>query len=341
MKKRLFLVFFALVTAAALGFAYRTVYYPAEWWHEYLPAGEGEPVPVLVRQGMNARRAAEEFESAGVLEGGKASDLARWMTRFSIDRRLKPGMYRIRRGSPWEVARQLEKAEPSVFSATIVPGTDIFSFPGIFTPPLAGETMEKILTRNDLFPKEIAPLLPTGQEGRIAFLLPETVHTAENSGEEVVSSASRLWWDRIGSRIPEERRTAEYLLEMAVISSLIEREALWDEERPLIAGVIENRREKQMPLQIDATVVYAWKKEGRNLTRVLYKDLEIDSPYNTYKIPGLPPAPICIPSEKSWLAALSPEKTTYLYYVAGQDGRHLFSETLIDHQRNIRKVRGK
>jgi len=341
MKKRLFLVFFALVTAAALGFAYRTVYCPAEWWHEYLPAGEGEPVAVLVRQGMNARRAAEEFESAGVLEGGKASDLARWMTRFSIDRRLKPGMYRIRRGSPWEVARQLEKAEPSVSSATIVPGTDIFSFPGIFTPPLAGETMEKILARNDLFPKEIAPLLPPGQEGRIAFLLPETVYTAENSGEEVVSSASRLWWDRIGSRIPEERRTAEYLLEMAVISSLIEREALWDEERPLIAGVIENRREKQMPLQIDATVVYAWKKEGRNLTRVLFKDLEIDSPYNTYKIPGLPPAPICIPSEKSWLAALSPEKTTYLYYVAGEDGRHLFSETLIDHQRNIRKVRGK
>ena len=341
MKKRLFLVFLALAAAGALGFAYRTVYYPAEWWHEYLPAGEGEPVPVLVRQGMNARRAAEEFESAGVLEGGNASDLARWMTRFSIDRRLKPGMYSIRRGSPWEVARQLEKAEPSVSSSTIVPGTDVFSFSGIFTPPLAPVTMEKILARNDLFPKEIAPLLPPEAEGRLAFLLPETVHTAENSGEEVVSSAARLWWDRIGSHIPEEKRTAEYLLEMAVISSLIEREALWDEERPLIAGVIENRRKKKMPLQIDATVVYAWKKEGRNLTRVLYKDLEIDSPYNTYKIPGLPPAPICIPSEKSWLAALSPEKTEYFYYVAGQDGRHLFSETLSGHQRNIRKVRGK
>ncbi|MDK2958227.1 MAG: hypothetical protein PWP47_271 [Synergistaceae bacterium] len=341
MKKRLFLAFFLLAAAAALGFAYRAIYCPAEWWHEYLPSGEGEPVPVLVRQGMNARMAAEEFESAGVLEGGKASDLARWMTRFSIDRRLKPGTYSIRRGSPWEVARQLEKAEPAVSSATIVPGMDFFSFPGIFTPALAPETMEKILTRNDLFPKEIAAQLPSSQEERIAFLLPETFHTSESSAEEVVSAAARLWWERIGSLIPEEKRTAEYLKEMAVIASLVEREAFWDEERALIAGVIENRREKKMPLQIDATVVYAWKKEGKNLARVLYKDLEIDSPYNTYKIPGLPPAPICIPSEKSWLAALSPEKTKYLYYVAGRDGRHLFSETLSGHQQNIRKVRSK
>jgi UPF0755 protein len=341
MKKYLILALLALIAAAGLVFVYRTVYYPAEWWHSYLPAGSGEPVPVMVSQGMNARRAAEQFEAAGILEKGNASDLARWMTRFSIDRKLKPGMYKIRSGSPWEVARQLEKAEPGVSAATIVPGMDVYSFPGIFTPPLGEETLAKLLSRNDLFPKEIAPLLPDSPEGRLAFLLPETVYTAENSGEEVVSAAARLWWNRVGSEIPEEKRKAEYLQEMAVISSLIEREALWDEERPLIAGVIENRRMKKMLLQIDATVVYAWKREGKDLTRVLHRDLEIDSPYNTYRIAGLPPAPICIPSEKSWFAALNPEMTDYLYYVAGKDGRHLFSETFSGHQKNIRKVRGK
>ncbi|NLK19186.1 MAG: endolytic transglycosylase MltG [Synergistaceae bacterium] len=341
MKKRLILALLLILGAGASWFAYRTVYLPASWWHEYLPRGSGEPVPVLVRSGISAAEAAKAFEAAGVLKGGGARHLARWMTRFGIDRRLKPGLYRIKPGSPWEAARQLERAEPSVASVTIVPGTDIFSFPGLFSPALTSEETEVLLSEDGLFPKELRDFLPGSSEGRLAFLLPETVHVAELTGKETVEAASRLWWERVGRHIEEEKRTAEFLLETAVEASLIEREVLWDSERPLVAGVIKNRREKKMPLQIDATVVYAWKKEGKDLKRVLYKDLEIDSPYNTYKIPGIPPAPICIPSEKSWLAALEPDDTDYLYYVADKDGRHLFSETFKGHQKNIRKARSK
>ena len=138
------------------------------------------------------------------------------------------------------------------------------------------------------------------------------------------------------------KRLLEYdAAPVAVVASRVEREGFRDEERPRIAGGIRNRREKGMPLQIAATVVYAWKKTGRNVTRVLYKDLEIESPYNTYRISGLPPGPICIPSEKSWLAALSPEKNEYLYYVAREDGSHIFAKTYSEHVKNIRKARGK
>ena len=110
-------------------------------------------------------------------------------------------------------------------------------------------------------------------------------------------------------------------------------------ERSVIAGVIENRLNKNMLLQIDATVVYAWKLEGRNLTRVFHSDLTLNSPYNTYVIQGLPPAPICIPSAESWEAALAPGKNDYYYYVARKDGYHYFAGTYEEHRQNIRKAR--
>lgn len=341
MKKKILLALLAMALATGSWFAYVTIFRPARWWHEYLPSGSGEPISVLVKPGVNAGEAAREFEAAGVLRGGKASDLGRWMTRFAIDRSLKPGLYTLRRGSPWEVARQLEKALPSVESVTIIPGSDIFSFPLLFDPAPDDKALRATLSREGLFPGETASLLPSAAEGRLAFILPETVYVAEKTPEEAVAAAAKLWWKRVGALVPEKDRTGEYLLERAIVASLVEREALWDEERPLIAGVIRNRLEKKMPLQVDATVVYAWKIKGETLNRVLYRHLEIDSPYNTYIIPGLPPDPICIPSEESWLAALSPEETEFFYYVAAKDGKHLFATTLKGHQENIRKVRSK
>ncbi len=120
---------------------------------------------------------------------------------------------------------------------------------------------------------------------------------------------------------------------------MIEREVLHDSECPTVAGVINNRIKSNMALQIDATVVYAWRLAGRKVTRVLNKDLEIDSPYNTYKISGLPPKPICIPGTAAWGAALEPEVNDYYYYVANKSGYHYFSKTFKEHQRNIKLAR--
>lgn len=122
------------------------------------------------------------------------------------------------------------------------------------------------------------------------------------------------------------------------IASLIEREAYNDEERQTISGVIYNRLDIDMPLQIDATVIYGKGEGKKHITRVLYEDLEIDNPYNTYKNKGLPPGPISSPGKKSIKAALYPEDHNYLYYVLGEDG-HVFSETYDKHQENVRKYR--
>ena len=125
--------------------------------------------------------------------------------------------------------------------------------------------------------------------------------------------------------------------EALTIASLIEREAGTDDERDLIASVIYNRLEAGMRLQIDATVIYAL---GYNPGRVTGSDLDIDSPWNTYRVDGLPPTPIGAPSVASLEAAADPATSTYLFYVLGsEDGSHLFADTYEGHQENIARAR--
>lgn len=124
------------------------------------------------------------------------------------------------------------------------------------------------------------------------------------------------------------------IYEVITKASMIEREAKIDSERSVIAGVIENRLNLDMPLQIDATVVYAISDGLYNVDKVYYKNLETDSKYNTYKYKGLPIGPICCPSIKSIKAAQSPAKHKYLYYhtdTQKNDGSHIFTETYDEH----------
>jgi UPF0755 protein len=126
------------------------------------------------------------------------------------------------------------------------------------------------------------------------------------------------------------------LHQIITVASMIEREARVPEDRPLIASVIYNRLRQGMPLQIDATVEYAL---GGHRARIYYRDLKVDSPYNTYRHRGLPLGPISNPGLSSIQAALHQAATDYLFYVAGPDGRHLFSRTVQEHGEAIQKVR--
>lgn len=123
--------------------------------------------------------------------------------------------------------------------------------------------------------------------------------------------------------------------DIIISASLIEREAKLDSERSAISGVIQNRIEKGMRLQIDASVVYAISDGMYDVSRVYYKDLEKDSPYNTYKYAGLPVGAICNPGIKSIRAAMQPQQSNYLYYRTDSDkndGSHVFTETFNEHK---------
>jgi UPF0755 protein len=126
---------------------------------------------------------------------------------------------------------------------------------------------------------------------------------------------------------------------VVTLASLVERETPKAEERPLVAGVFENRLHKNMLLQCDPTVIYALEQQGRYNGTLSITDLHIDSPYNSYTHTGLPPGPIGNPGEASLRAAYQPAHTNYLYFVANTQGGHFFSATLAEHNNNVIKYR--
>ena len=126
------------------------------------------------------------------------------------------------------------------------------------------------------------------------------------------------------------------LQEVVNLASIVEKEAVLDEDRPIIASVFFNRLDIDMPLQSDATIQYAF-DERKEI--VLYKDLEIDSPYNSYKNKGLPPTPIANPSVKSIEAVLNPSETDYLYFVAKMDGGNNYSKTYDEHLKYVKEYK--
>jgi UPF0755 protein len=127
------------------------------------------------------------------------------------------------------------------------------------------------------------------------------------------------------------------LRQLVTLASIVEKETGNKDERPLVAAVYANRLKIGMPLQCDPTVIYALDRAGKydgNLTRA---NLQYDSPYNTYRYPGLPPGPIASPGRASIEAAATPAQADYLYFVSKNDGTHAFANTLDEHNRNVQK----
>ncbi len=187
---------------------------------------------------------------------------------------------------------------------------------------------------------EAFPLPTQTLEG---YLFPDTyVFKPHSSPRDVLEEMLRNFGRRFAdSQAQEIAASGHSLHELVTIASLIEREAEVPQDRARIAGVINNRLGRKMRLQIDATVLYAL---GHHKNRVLYKDLNVKSPYNTYRHAGLPPGPIACPGLPCLMAALHPETNDFLYYVARPDGSHLFTRTLREHEaakRQARQERGR
>ena len=119
------------------------------------------------------------------------------------------------------------------------------------------------------------------------------------------------------------------------LASLFEKETAVAGERPIVAAVYLNRRKLGMPMQADPTVLYAMQLAGNTSGNIRRDDLQIDSRYNTYRYPGLPPGPIASPGQAALEASVSPASVDYLYFVSRNDGSHVFARTLEEHNRNV------
>ena len=170
------------------------------------------------------------------------------------------------------------------------------------------------------------------------YLFPNTYSFAKGTSEDevvttLVSTFRRLFTDEVRPHLaPDDERT---LRQIAILASVVEKEARLDDERPIIAGVYFNRLERGIALYADPTVIYALKQEGRWDGNIRRPDLKLDSPYNTYLYPGLPPGPIASPGLASLRAAAQPAEVPYLYFVSRNDGSHVFASTLAEHNRNV------
>ncbi|GAB6149774.1 endolytic transglycosylase MltG [Clostridium novyi] len=159
------------------------------------------------------------------------------------------------------------------------------------------------------------------------YLFPDTYRLKKGvSGNEIIKDMLEQF-KLVINDIEKKNNKINNLHEILTKASIIEKEARSEEDRFKISSVIDNRIQKQMKLQVDATVLYSL---GEHKKRLYYKDLNINSPYNTYKVKGLPPGPICNPGKPSIIAALKPQKTDYLYYVLENNKGHYFTKDYKD-----------
>ncbi|MDO5115953.1 MAG: endolytic transglycosylase MltG [Synergistaceae bacterium] len=302
-----------------------------------LPGSLTEEIEFVIPSGVSAKAAAEIIKEAGVVDDSAA--LVREMVNSGLDRRIRPGRYRLRRSTPGCVVRQMEQARPESERVTLIPGSRYKRLTSLFEKEgLSAADFEKALADDNNFYHKARGWLPARTEDRMIFLLPETYFLPPGAGaDEFVKGASRLWYERVGAAIAPETPPDE-VVRRGVLASVVEGEARVAEERPLLAGIFLSRIEKSMRLQSCATVIYSWEEKNIKKKSLTYRDLEIDSPYNTYLNDGLPPGPICVPSESSWKSALAPEKSDYLFFFANGEGRHIFSESYDEHIAKQRKM---
>lgn len=302
--------------------------------------GGGEKVRITIPQGATFREVTDTLVAHDLVSSRF------WFTVLArvrrSDRSAKAGIYDLPTGaSPWELLTALERGRVAMVKFTAPEGLTLADLADLAAARL-GLPRDSITSAAALRDRvnRVAPDAPT-LEG---YLLPETYNlpvpvTASSLLDAMVEEFQRKWnpaWDQ---RLDTLRLTRTQILALA---SIVEGEARHDEERPIIAAVYRNRLRLRMPLQADPTVQYAIQvATGERKKRLYFKDYEFPSPYNTYLNPGLPPGPVNSPGLKSIEAALYPADVPYLYFVAGPDGYHVFSKTLVEHNRAIGEVRRK
>jgi len=168
------------------------------------------------------------------------------------------------------------------------------------------------------------------------YLYPESYYFSKRVGSEGILRAMVKQFET--AYTPEMERRAQEIgmtkQEVVTLASIIEKETSVELERPMVSAVFHNRIRKKIPLQSDPTVIYGLPHFNGNLTR---KNLRVRSPYNTYRVKGLPPGPIANPGKEALWAALYPAAVEYLYFVSKNDGTHYFSKTLAEHNRAVQR----
>ncbi|MCM3206353.1 endolytic transglycosylase MltG [Paenibacillus illinoisensis] len=317
-------------------------------WNMMRPvAASADPVVFEIKSGSGTSQIADQLEQEGLIRSGLAfKGYLKWKKQGSS---FMAGTYSMNPGVPYdEIISKLNSGEvvpEEMVKFTIPEGYTVLQMADKLSAEGVVDREEFIKLANDpsSFDVDIIKDIPVDEELRYVlegYLFPETYELKKGSSTHDVMQRMLEEFQTKINTIPDldtklKARNLS-LHELITIASLVEREVVVDEERALVAGVIDNRIKQDMKLEIDATVQYLLDKPK---ARLLFKDLKVKSPYNSYLNKGLPPGPIASPSLESIEAALAPEASDYLFYVTKKDGSsgHLFAKTYKEHQQNIAK----
>jgi UPF0755 protein len=292
---------------------------------------------LVLEPGTRASQAVTLLVQRGVLK-------RRWpfLARYWLGRprhTLKAGEYLFDRPlRPVDIYRKLIQGDVYLHTVVIPEGSDRFDMARILHQQMGIQPEEFLRATaqaaaiHDLDPQA------TTLEG---YLFPDTYRFPRgvSSGTVVITMLARFRQVLASKFATELHASATNLHDTITLASLVEKETPVPSERPIIAGVFRRRLEKRWPLQCDPTVVYAARLQGRPIGPLTQGDLAFDSPYNTYRYPGLPPGPIASPGEASIRAAFNPQPGDVFYFVSNNRGGHIFSKTLAEHQRNVARYR--
>jgi UPF0755 protein len=298
-----------------------------------------KPARVILPPGASFSAVTDSLKARGVINDSRTFKLLARVR--GVDRSVHAGVYEFPAGtSPWRVLTMLRTGKKAALRFTVPEGLTI--------PEVSTLAAEKLGIRADSFAAAArdsvtgSAVLGMRVPSFEGFLRPETyLVPADINARELVRVMAEgfksEWKPAWNARLDTLKMSR---LQLVTLASIVEGEARADEERETIAGVYHNRLRIGMALQADPTVQYAiMLKRGRKKSRLFIKDYALASPYNTYLHPGLPPGPVNSPSRRSIEAALYPAAVKYLYFVAGPDGRHVFSRTYNEHLRAIRRIR--
>ena len=332
MSKRACLTFCVLIalllgaTAGLAAWAWRTT-------HLAYRGYELGQTSVDISPGLSAQRILDDLEDQGVI---RSAILARAYLQLVLESPpLLAGEYHFDRplNTP-QVLSKLITGEVIVHPVTILEGLTLEETVQHLANSGFGrlDTLMQLVSSPDL----IADWDPeaTDLEG---YLFPDTYAFARGTSEEVViRSMVEAFKTRCGNLredLPKDDNRS--LRRLVTLASIIEKETQAEDERAIVAGVYANRLRIGMALYADPTVIYGLKLLGRWDGNLRRDDLQVDSPYNTYRNAGLPPGPIASPGLASLKAAATPADVSYLYFVSRNDGTHVFADSLAEHNRNV------
>ncbi len=328
-KNDIFLIsaFFGLVFGWLFYFFFGPNYY-----------GGPSPKVLTVKKGATFENVIDSLYGKRIISNKFGMKLSAFI--YGADNKIKAGKYLIPNGLSYlDILDLLEKGVPSKQKLITIPE-------GIWQKDLAsllhkqlGLDSAKImkLSKDKRFLRSLG-IKADNLEG---YLLPDTYYFFLDNSEEDVLRKLKLEMDKIFVRRDVKEQMKKLGMsehEILTLASIIDAESNVTAEFKRIAGVYYNRLRRGMKLQADPTIQYLIRDRRRH-NKIYYKDLEIDSPYNTYKYRGLPPGPINNPGKKAIMAALYPEKNNFYYFVADGTGGHVFAKTLSQHLRNVRNYR--